>query len=56
MALATWLLATYLSKLNTLDDALFSESDQELRGNLEVESQIVNEDVRVFLKNYKVRA
>lgn len=54
MALATWLLATYLAKLNTLEDALFSESDQEQKQNLQVEVEMIDADVRAFLKNFRV--
>lgn len=54
MALATWLLATYLAKLNALEDALYSESDQELKGNLQVESDIIFGDVQTFLKKFTV--
>jgi hypothetical protein len=54
MMLATWLIEFYLGKLNTLDDVVASESASLDVENLRAERIMVEDELRQFLKTYKV--
>ena len=55
MLLATWLVEFYLSKINTLDDVIASESASHDVENLRVEQAILEDDLRNHVETYKVR-
>ncbi|SCV68374.1 BQ2448_495 [Microbotryum intermedium] len=54
MMLATWLVEIYLSKINQLEDMAAAERSLEDAQNFEVEKPMIEEDLRNFLKIYKV--
>jgi hypothetical protein len=55
MMLATWLVEIFLSKINHLEDVALSEGSTEEGENLTAEKSILEEDMREFLRSYKVR-
>lgn len=55
MMLATWLVEIYLSKINQLEDIAASESASDDAENYHAEKSIIEDDLRLFLQQYKVR-
>lgn len=55
MMLATWLIEIFLSKISQLEDIAAAERASEDAENYTLERSIVDEDMRHFLKTYKVR-
>lgn len=53
--LATWLVEIYLSKINQLEDIAAAESASDDVENYRTERAIVEEDLKQFLQQYKVR-
>lgn len=53
--LATWLVEIFLSKINHLEDVALSEGSSEEGENLVLERHLLEEDMREFLRAYKVR-
>jgi len=54
MMLATWLVEFYLSKCNELDDIIAAGSVSQDVDSLQTEKVILEDDLRQFLKTYKV--
>lgn len=54
MMLATWLVEFYLSKCNELDDIVAAGSVSQDVDSLQTEKVILEDDLRQFLKTYKV--
>jgi hypothetical protein len=54
MMLATWLIEIFLSKISQLEDIAAAERASEDVENYTIEETIVEEDMRHFLKTYKV--
>jgi len=54
MMLATWLVEFYLSKCNELDDIIAAGSVSQDVDSLQMEKVILEDDLRQFLKTYKV--
>jgi hypothetical protein len=54
MMLATWLVEFYLSKLNSLDDVIASESASHDVDNLLTERTLIEDELRQFFDTYKV--
>lgn len=55
MMLATWLVEIYLSKCNTLEDVVAAEAASQEVESLKVEASMVEDELRQFLQDYKVR-
>lgn len=55
MLLATWLVESYLSKINTLDDIIASERASHDVENLKTEQTLLEDELRAFFDTYKVR-
>ena len=53
MMIATWLLEIYLSKCNTLEDLVAAESATTDVQNLTMEREMVEDDLKTFMKDYK---
>lgn len=53
MMIATWLLEIYLSKCNTLEDLVAAESATADIENLTMEREMVEDDLKTFMKDYK---
>ncbi|EGG06619.1 uncharacterized protein MELLADRAFT_35979, partial [Melampsora larici-populina 98AG31] len=53
MMLATWLTEIYLAKINELEDLAASGSSDEDTANLKVEQEMVEDELRQFLRTYK---
>lgn len=53
MMIATWLLEIYLSKCNTLEDLIAAESATSDVETLHIERDMVEDDLKVFIKDYK---
>jgi hypothetical protein len=54
MMLATWLVEIFLSKLNQLEDVAASEAASDEAENYKAEKIMLEDDVKQFLKTYKV--
>ncbi|GMK58572.1 hypothetical protein CspeluHIS016_0600140 [Cutaneotrichosporon spelunceum] len=53
MMIATWLLEIYLSKCNTLEDLIAAESATSDVDTLHIERDMVEDDLRTFIKDYR---
>ncbi|BEI91213.1 uncharacterized protein CcaverHIS019_0400330 [Cutaneotrichosporon cavernicola] len=53
MMIATWLLEIYLSKCNTLEDLIAAEAATSDVETLHVERDMVEDDLRTFIKDYR---
>lgn len=54
MMLATWLTEIYLAKINELEDLAGSDSSGEEAANVKVEQGLIEDELRQFLRTYKV--
>jgi acetylglutamate kinase len=54
MMLATWLVEIFLSKLNQLEDIAASEAASEEAENFKAEKMMLEDDMKQFLKTYRV--